>query len=155
MPKEIERKFLLKNDSWRNDVLSENKIIQGYLNSDKNRTVRVRVTNEKGYLTIKSKSTGSVRSEFEYEIPVNEATELIKLCDTPILSKTRHLVHHADHIWEVDVFEQENKGLEVAEIELNSEDESFEIPDWIGEEVTQDSRYFNSQLVSLPYSLWA
>ncbi len=154
MPLEIEKKYLLKNDSWKKEVISENKIIQGYLNSNKDRTVRVRITNKKGYLTIKSKSKGSVRSEFEYEIPVSEATELIELCEKPILAKTRYLVKRANHLWEIDIFEQENKGLEVAEIELKSKDEFFEIPEWIGEEVTHDSRYFNSQLVSIPYSNW-
>ncbi|MEN8928836.1 MAG: CYTH domain-containing protein [Flavobacteriales bacterium] len=154
MPQEIERKYLLKNNSWKSEVTSENKIVQGYLNSNPARTVRIRITNNIGFLTIKSKNKGSVRKEFEYEIPLKEAEELIQLCEKPIIEKTRFLVKREKHTWEIDVFDGENKGLTVAEIELTEENESFKIPDWIAKEVTSESKYFNSQLIANPFSKW-
>jgi len=151
---EIEKKFLIKNDNWKQFVSEEKEITQGYLNANPNRTVRVRITGKQGFLTIKSKSKGSVRSEFEYEIPIEDATELIELCEKPILSKTRFIVKFENHKWEIDVFEKENKGLVVAEIELSKEDEFFLTPDWIGKEVTEETKYYNLQLIENPYSEW-
>ncbi len=149
---EIERKFLLKNEDWRSEVASRTIIKQGYLNSDKERTVRIRVRNEKGYLTIKGESKNATRQEFEYEIPISDAESMLLLCKKPIIEKTRHLVLVDDKTWEIDDFAGENKGLILAEIELETEEEKFRIPSWVGEEVTQDSRYFNSNLITHPYS---
>ena len=149
---EIERKYLLKNEDWRSEVASRTIIKQGYLNSDKERTVRIRVRNEKGYLTIKGESKNATRQEFEYEIPISDAESLLLLCKKPIIEKTRHLVLVDDKTWEIDDFAGENKGLILAEIELETEEEKVRIPSWVGEEVTQDSRYFNSNLITHPYS---
>lgn len=154
MATEIERKYLLKNDSWKQEVSSKNNIVQGYLSSKPERTVRIRITNNKGFVTIKSKNIGSLRKEFEYEIPIEDAKELILLCEKPIIQKTRYLVEHYSHIWEIDIFEGENQGLEVAEIELSQENEEFSIPDWIGQEVTNESKYYNSQLIINPFMNW-
>ena len=128
---------------------------QGYLTSDPVRTVRVRIEGERAVITIKSKSTGATRGEWEYEIPVPDAAELLdRLCEQPLVEKVRHRIDHQGHTWEVDEFQGENAGLVVAEIELGSEDEAFEKPDWIGQEVTGDPRYYNSSLIRLPYSKW-
>lgn len=154
MATEIERKYLLKNDSWKQEVSSKNKIIQGYLSSKPERTVRIRITNNRGFVTIKSKNIGSLRKEFEYEIPIEDAEELILLCEKPIIQKTRYIVEHSSHIWEIDIFEGENQGLEVAEIELSQENEEFSIPNWIGQEVTNESKYYNSQLIINPFINW-
>tara|TARA_Y100000590_G_C15443722_1_gene909878 strand:+ start:377 stop:841 length:465 start_codon:yes stop_codon:yes gene_type:complete len=151
---EIERKFLLKNSDWRKLVEEENLIKQGYLNSNAERTVRVRVKNSMAYLTIKGKSQNTTRQEFEYEIPLADAESLLKLCEPPLIEKTRFIVNYQGKTWEIDEFEGENKGLTVAEIELSSEDESFDLPDWIGEEVSQDARYFNSSLIKKPFCSW-
>jgi adenylate cyclase len=151
---EIERKFLLKGDGWRG--LGQPTLMrQGYLTADPVRTVRVRIEGERAVITIKSKSTGASRGEWEYEIPVPDAAELLdQLCEQPLVEKTRHRIEHAGHTWEVDEFKGENAGLVVAEIELGSEDEAFEKPDWIGQEVTGEKRYYNSSLIRLPYSKW-
>ncbi len=154
MPQEIERKFLVKNDSWKAEAYKSITIKQGYLNSNPDRTVRVRITNEKAYLTIKSKSQGISRQEFEYEIPLDEAKELINLCEKPLIEKTRHKVKQGIHTWEVDVFDGKNKGLIIAEIELSDEEESFDKPNWIGKEVSDDNRYFNSNLIAKPFIYW-
>lgn len=151
---EIERKFLLKNTDWRKLVEEENLIKQGYLNSNAERTVRVRVKNSKAFLTIKGKSQNTTRQEFEYEIPLEDAESLLKLCERPLIEKTRFIVKYQGKTWEIDEFEGENKGLTVAEIELSSEDERFQLPDWIGEEVSQDARYFNSSLIKKPFISW-
>jgi len=151
---EIERKFLLKDESWRSEITQKTSIKQGYLNSEKVRTVRVRVKGQKGFLTIKGKNNNATRKEFEYEIPLSEAEEMLSLCEKPIIEKVRYEIINDKNLWEVDEFEGENKGLIVAEIELESEDESFEIPTWIGNEVTHDPRYFNSSLISHPYHKW-
>jgi adenylate cyclase len=128
---------------------------QGYLTSDPVRTVRVRIEGERAVITIKSKSTGATRGEWEYEIPVPDAAELLeRLCEQPLVEKVRHRIGYKGHTWEVDEFQGENAGLVVAEIELGSEDEAFEKPDWIGQEVTGDPRYYNSSLIRLPYSKW-
>jgi adenylate cyclase len=150
---EIERKFLLHDDGWRG-LGQPVRMRQGYLASDPVRTVRVRIEGERAVITIKSKSTGATRGEWEYEIPVPDAAELLDLCEKPLVEKVRHRIEHQGHTWEVDEFEGENAGLVVAEIELGSEDEAFEKPAWIGREVTGDKRYYNSSLIRLPYSTW-
>ena len=127
---------------------------QGYLNRDKERTVRVRVAGEQAFLTLKGLTTGASRAEFEYEIPVADAEQLLKLCDGPIVQKVRHAVVYQGFRWEVDEFLGENAGLVVAEVELQQEDQPFERPGWLGQEVTEDPRYFNSNLAANPYSAW-
>jgi len=151
---EIERKFLLNDDGWRG--LGQPTLMrQGYLTSDPARTVRVRIEGERAVITIKSKNTGATRGEWEYEIPVPDAAELLdRLCEQPLVEKTRHRIGYKGHTWEVDEFRGENAGLVVAEIELGSENEAFDKPDWIGREVTGDPRYYNSSLIRLPYSKW-
>ncbi len=152
MAKEIERKFLVK-DSWQPQ--SEGiKIAQGYLSTVPERTVRVRIKGDKGYLTIKGKNQGISRAEFEYEIPVQDAEELLQLAEQPILVKTRYLEKQGDFTWEVDVFAGENQGLVVAEIELPAEDAEFSRPAWLGQEVSGDVRYYNANLIKCPFSLW-
>lgn len=154
MPKEIERKFLLKNDNWKTQFSSQQIIKQGYLSTQKERTVRVRVIGEKGFLTIKGETIGLTRLEFEYEIPVDEANELLQLCEKPLIEKERFIVSKGKLNWEVDIFEGVNEGLNIAEVELEDENQQIEMPDWVGEEVTFDSRYFNSNLVILPFRKW-
>ena len=151
---EIERKFLLMGDAWR--TLGEPQLLrQGYLSSDPDRTVRVRIEGEKGSMTIKGRSTGATRGEWEYPIPLTDAAELLeRLCQQPIIEKYRRRIAYAGNIWEVDEFLGANAGLVVAEIELSSEDQHFDRPDWIGAEVTHERRYFNSSLIALPYCAW-
>jgi adenylate cyclase len=151
---EIERKFLLVGDGWR--ALGEPVLLrQGYLNADPARTVRVRIEGQGAALTIKSKNVGAVRGEWEYPIPVQDAAELLdNLCERPLIEKYRRRIALGGHTWEVDEFLGENAGLAVAEIELASEDAAFTKPDWIGEEVTGDPRYYNSSLIRLPFSQW-
>lgn len=149
---EIERKFLVQGHGWKTSagVLYR----QGYLNRDKNRTVRVRIAGDAAFLTVKGVSVGATRAEFEYAIPPADAQELLALCDGPLVEKTRHLVRVGDTLWEVDEFAGANAGLVVAEVELMAEDQPFARPDWLGEEVTHDARYFNSNLASHPFSRW-
>jgi adenylate cyclase len=151
---EIERKFLLANDGWR--TLGQPVLLrQGYLSSQAERVVRVRVEGEAAYITIKGRSTGATRGEWEYPIPLADANELLDtLCEQPLIEKYRRRVEFAGKVWEVDEFLGANAPLVVAEIELRSEDEPFERPDWIGEEVTGDPRYFNSALGRHPFSQW-
>ncbi|HBI68330.1 MAG TPA: adenylate cyclase [Massilia sp.] len=151
---EIERKFLVEGEAWR--TLGQATLLrQGYLSLDPARTVRVRIDGEQAFITIKGKSVGASRGEWEYPIPVPEAAELLDgLCQQPLVEKVRHRIASGPHTWEVDEFLGANAGLVVAEIELGSEDEAFEKPDWIGREVTGDARYFNSRLISHPYSQW-
>ena len=151
---EIERKFLLAGDAWR--ALGEPVLLrQGYLSSDPERTVRVRVEGGQGMLTIKGRSVGAVRGEWEYPIPLPDANDLLdRLCQQPLIEKYRRRIAVGKHLWEVDEFLGANEGLVVAEIELGAEDEAFDKPGWVGEEVTHERRYFNSSLVSLPYSRW-
>lgn len=154
---EIERKFLVKSDLWQQQPgLSVTHIRQGYLISDEGRTVRVRWRNGKGYLTVKGKpATGSIaRLEYEYEIPGSDAEALLLLCSRPLIEKKRWLLANGTHTWEIDVFEGENTGLTVAEIELGSETEDFGKPEWLGEEVTYDKRYSNAALSRVPFSQW-
>ncbi|MEP6505223.1 MAG: CYTH domain-containing protein [Betaproteobacteria bacterium] len=149
---EIERKFLVVGDDWRQAPAVP--YAQGYLNRDKQRTVRVRIVRDQAWLTVKGASVGATRAEFEYAIPVADAEQLLALCDGPLVRKTRRVVVHAGATWEIDEFEGDNAGLVVAEIELASEDAAFEAPPWLGAEVTHDPRYFNSNLASAPYSTW-
>lgn len=151
---EIERKFLLQGEGWRG--LGQSTLLrQGYLNSHKERTVRVRIAGDAAFLTIKSANVGARRGEWEYPIPVAEAAELLDgLCEQPLIEKYRHRIALGGHVWEVDEFLGANAGLVVAEIELASEDEAFDKPDWIGAEVTGDVRYLNSNLIKQPYSTW-
>lgn len=150
---EIERKFLVNNDDWRR-LGTPVHYAQGYLVADGERTVRVRVAGANGFITIKGQSQGISRLEFEYLIPREEALEMLQLCVSPMIEKYRTKVRHEGKIWEIDEFEGDNKGLIMAEIELKSEDETFSIPPWIGEEVTGDVRYFNSQLAVYPFKNW-
>ena len=152
MATEIERKFLVQGTQWRNGTGT--KIKQGYLNRDKARTVRVRVRADHAFLTVKGLTQGASRAEFEYEVPLADAEELLKLSDGPIIEKTRYVVVHEGSKWEVDEFEGDNSGLVVAEIELQSQDEQFSRPQWLGREVTDDNRYYNSSLASHPYRDW-
>lgn len=155
MATEIERKFLVLNDSWRAGVAGQAHYRQGYLANSAGASVRVRVAGGKGYLNIKSMTLGVRRHEFEYLIPVAEAEEMLNhLCVGPLIEKVRYRVPYGDHLWEIDVFEGDNAGLLVAEIELQAEDECFELPPWAGEEVSHDSRYYNVCLAQHPYKEW-
>ncbi|TKG90378.1 CYTH domain-containing protein [Puteibacter caeruleilacunae] len=152
MATEIERKFLINHNKsipFGKGV----KMVQAYLCADKSRTVRVRIAGDQGFLTIKGPTQGVSRKEFEYEIPVAEAIELLPLCDA-VVEKIRHCISYQGKVWEVDVFSGDNDGLILAEIELSSEDEKFELPEWIGEEVSGDKRYFNSYLSRIPFKNW-
>ena len=151
---EIERKFLVKNDDWRE--LGEGELFrQGYLSTDIERTVRIRTIRHRGYLTIKGISKDSRRNEFEYDIPFEEANWMLDtLCKRPLIEKTRYKIKDKDLIWEVDEFWGENEGLILAEVELISADQSISIPDWIGREVTENAAYYNANLVKHPYSQW-
>ena len=151
---EIERKFLLKNNSWKKEVKETISIRQGYLNSEIERTIRIRIQGERGVLTIKGKNQNVTRKEFEYQIPLDDALHLISMCEKPIIEKTRFLIPSNRSTWEIDVFDGENKGLVIAEIELSSEEESFDIPNWLGKEVSSESKYYNSSLITNPYSKW-
>jgi len=154
MGKEIERKFLVSGEAWRS--LGEGiRYRQGYLSTVKERTVRVRTIGDKGYLTIKGVTQGFTRVEYEYEIPIEDANaQLDDLCERPLIDKVRYKIPYGDHTWEVDEFFAENAGLVIAEVELESEDQPFEKPEWIGEEVSDDSRYFNANLIANPYQQW-
>ena len=153
---EIERKFLVCNDGYRREAFGSSRIKQGYICSERGRTVRVRIRDDKGYLTIKGASDekGLSRYEFEKEILLDEAEQLLKLCEPGMIDKTRFLVKSGSHTFEVDEFYGENEGLVIAEVELRSEDEPFEKPDFIGREVTGDRRYYNSHLLKHPFSAW-
>ncbi|PKN69848.1 MAG: adenylate cyclase [Deltaproteobacteria bacterium HGW-Deltaproteobacteria-12] len=149
---EIERKFLVQGDAWRTD--QGVRIRQGYLNRDKERTVRVRIAGSKAFLTVKGVNTGASRTEFEYEIPVVDAEQLLLICEGPLIEKIRHTVADAGMLWEIDEFSGANEGLIVAEIELERENQYWKRPAWLGEEVTDDPRYFNSNLCNHPYCTW-
>ena len=152
MALEIERKFLVKGDTWRDAPAVY--FSQGYLNRAKERTVRIRVAAERGFLTVKGANKGATRAEFEYEIPLADAKELLALCDGPLIEKYRRELSCDGALWEIDEFLGENIGLVVAEIELESENQSFSRPSWLGEEVTDNPRYYNSNLSSHPYRKW-
>lgn len=157
MPVEIERKFLVASESWRAHASCATPIRQGYLHADARKAVRVRLKGQQGVLTIKGSAdaTGIARAEFEYIIPAQDAQQLLDtLCVPGKIEKVRHLVEHAGKQWEVDVFEGENAGLVVAELELSAVEEDFERPPWLGQEVSHDARYLNAQLAKLPFTRW-
>jgi adenylate cyclase len=155
MPQEIERKFLVK-EGFKQFAFTHTRITQGYLSSIPERIVRIRINGEKGFITIKGVSnlSGMSRYEWEKEIPVQEARELLALCEPGVIDKTRYLVQVGKFTFEVDEFYGENEGLVIAEVELSSEEELFEKPDWLGKEVTGDKRYYNSKLAKNPFSKW-
>ncbi|WP_047548835.1 CYTH domain-containing protein [Psychroserpens sp. Hel_I_66] len=154
---EIERKFLVTSEDFKKDSFKHTRIIQGFLNTHPDRTVRVRVKGDQGFVTVKGKSTenGLSRYEWEKEISKQDAESLLKLCEKGVIDKVRYEVNIGQHVFEVDVFSAENKGLIVAEVELNHEDENYKIPDWLGEEVTGNKRYYNSQLSKHPFKDWS
>lgn len=151
---EIERKFLVRGEEWKS--LGEGVLLrQGYLSSQPERIVRVRIEGDRAVMTIKGRSVGASRGEWEYPLPMQDAQVFLdQLCERPIIEKHRYRIVHEGMTWEVDEFMGENAGLVVAEIELESEEQGFEKPEWVGEEVTQDARYFNSNLLRHPYSRW-
>jgi adenylate cyclase len=154
MGKEIERKFLVKGDVWR-DLAKGTSYRQGYLNSAKERTVRIRTINDQAFLTVKGLTVGATRAEYEYEIPLADCNAMLDaLAEKPIIEKKRYKVPSAGLTWEIDEFFGENAGLIVAEVELESEGQAFRKPEWVGEEVTADPRYFNSNLIKHPYTRW-
>ena len=154
MPKEIERKFLVVDDSWRKNA--EGTVFrQGFLSTDKERVVRIRVAGSIGFITIKGIAQGVTRTEYEYEIPLHDAeTMLNELCIRPFIEKTRFRIEYEGLVWEVDEFHGDNQGLIVAEVELQSEDQKFALPPWAGDEVSDNPKYFNSNLIHTPYSRW-
>ncbi|HZH69730.1 MAG TPA: CYTH domain-containing protein [Flavobacteriaceae bacterium] len=156
MTQEIERKFLVLSEDFKNEAVSHTRIVQGFLNRDPNRTVRVRLKGDKGYLTVKGKTnaTGTTRSEWETEISRADATHLLTLCEAGVIEKIRYEIPVGRHCFEVDEFLGENQGLILAEIELQAENETFQKPNWLGNEVTGDVRYYNSQLSLTPYREW-
>lgn len=153
---EIERKFLVLSSAFKKESHKKYKIKQGFLNSHKERTVRIRTTDTKGYLTVKgiSNNSGTSRFEWEKEITITDAEHLLKLCESGIIDKTRYLVKYKDYLFEIDEFYGNNAGLIIAEIELKAENETFEKPDWLGKEVTGKVKYYNSQLSKNPYKNW-
>ena len=155
MANEIERKFLVKGE-FKNLASKATRIVQGYLSSIPERTVRVRIKGDKGYITIKGigNASGASRYEWEKEIPASEVEDLLKICEPGVIDKTRYLVKVDNHTFEVDEFYGDNMGLVLAELELSSEDESFQKPHWLGEEVTGDTKYFNSMLMKNPFTKW-
>ena len=155
MATEIEHKFLLRNDRWRSQVERSARLRQGYLTSDARCSVRVRIAESQGFLNLKSGTLGIQRSEYEYPIPLADAEEILDtLCEKPLLEKTRYYLHFGEHLWEIDEFAGDNAGLIVAEVELSRIDELFARPDWLGEDVSHDIRYYNSQLARHPYRNW-
>lgn len=143
---EIEHKYLVKGDSYRWESTEKSEIMQGFLSRNPERTVRVRIRDDKGFITIKGKGTGASHPEFEYEVPLEDAMHMITLCEPPVIVKTRYIVEHKGNRWEVDEFHDALQGLVIAELEVPSEDCTFPLPDFIGKEVTGDPRYYNSQL---------
>ncbi|WP_460035549.1 CYTH domain-containing protein [Methylothermus subterraneus] len=155
MALEIERKFKVLNDSWRPHATHAVRLRQGYLNGAEKCSVRVRTALGRGWLNIKSATLGAKRHEYEYEIPYGDAEELLNtLCRRPLIEKVRHFVSFGDHLWEIDVFEGDNQGLVLAEIELSHPEEEFARPSWLGQEVTNDPRYYNTYLAQTPFKLW-
>lgn len=156
MSVEIERKFLVLDDSWRNDVTSSMRLRQGYLAADEDLSIRVRLAGDTATLTIKKRINDARRLEFEYEIPAEDAHALLdRVCRRLLIEKTRHILDHGGATWEIDVFEGDNGGLVVAEVELDHESRLLEKPTWAGKEVTGDSRYYNASLVSRPFRDWS
>ena len=153
MATEIERKFLVNGTDWR--AAEQTYYCQGYLNRDKHRTVRVRVAGNVAMLTVKGLTTGASREEYEYTIPVEDAKAMLKLCDGPLVEKNRRVIAYGGLNWEVDEFLGDNEGLVVAEVELESETQAIDPPEWVGTEITDDPRYFNSNLSATPFKTWA
>ncbi|WP_273273208.1 CYTH domain-containing protein [Maribacter polysiphoniae] len=153
---EIERKYLVKDISYREVAISQKRIVQGFLNTDPNRTVRVRIKGDEGFLTVKgiSNASGTTRFEWETGIKVGEAEALLQLCEPSVIDKIRYEIPNGKYLFEVDEFHGANEGLTIAEIELENEKDFFEHPDWLGEEVTGDIRYYNSQLSKNPFTEW-
>jgi adenylate cyclase len=152
---EIERKVLVRGEGWRAHGAGV-PYRQGYLSTLPERSVRVRLARDKGYLTIKGITVGAARAEYEYEIPASEAGEMLdNLCKRPLIEKTRYRVDHQGLTWEVDEFDGDNAGLIIAEVELAEEDQAVSLPDWVGEEVTGDKRYYNASLIADPYKNWS
>jgi len=152
---EIERKFLLRNEEWRQQSTSKTHLVQGYLSVSPEATVRIRIVGDGAFLTLKGKRSNYSATEFEYPVPVDDAHEILKqMCVHPPVEKWRHIVKHQGHVWEIDEFLGANAGLYVAEIELESAASEFSRPDWLGEEVSRDPRYTNASLVQHPYSTW-
>lgn len=155
MATEIERKFLVTNDRWRDAVVRSAVYRQGYLESNPRVSIRVRIEDDQARLNIKSGTLGIERLEYEYPLPLADAEEMLdRLADGPLVEKTRHFVEHQGHTWEIDVFAGDNQGLVVAEIELSSPDEAFARPDWLGAEVSHEKRYYNVMLTRHPYRDW-
>ncbi len=155
MATEIERKFLVRDERWRRQADQGTEIRQGYLAGSEKGSIRIRVAGGKAFLNIKSATLGVRRLEYDYPIPVPEAVEMLeRLCEKPLIEKIRYRVPYGGHIWEIDVFGGANEGLVVAEIELEEEGEEFSLPEWVGEEVSHDPRYYNTCLVSYPYREW-
>jgi CYTH domain-containing protein len=155
MAEEIERKFLVAGDEWRRLAVSSQMLRQGYLSTVKERTVRVRLVDGAGFLTVKGITLGATRAEFEYPVPGDDAAAMLDdLCERPLVEKTRHLVEHEGLTWEIDEFAGVNEGLIVAEVELDADDQDVPLPTWVGAEVTDDPRYFNANLIAHPYSEW-
>lgn len=155
MATEIERKFLVKDDSWRSAIESQASLVQGYLAESAGVTVRVRIKDAAAYLTVKGATTGISRSEYEYPIPLADARAMLQeLAAYPLIEKTRYRVRSGGHLWDLDLFDGANAGLALAEIELGSEDEAFALPAWAGEEVSDDPRYYNLNLARHPYGSW-
>jgi CYTH domain-containing protein len=146
---EIERKFLVRDDSW-NDGSPGVRIAQGYLTMDPDRTVRVRLAGDNAWLTVKGRTFGITRTEFEYPVPPDDARDLLEMCLPSVIDKTRHRIEFRGHVWEVDVFHGANEGLVIAEVELADENVSPELPPWVGQEVSDDERYYNANLASRP-----
>jgi CYTH domain-containing protein len=155
MPHEIERKYLVKGEDWRVPGTGI-PYRQGYLSTLPERTVRVRLIRDKGYLTVKGISVGARRAEYEYEISAGEASEMLdNLCERPLIEKTRYRLEHHGLTWEVDEFDGDNAGLIIAEVELDDEDQAITLPDWVGKEVTGERRYYNASLIAEPYTGWS
>ena len=155
MPIEIERKFLLADERWREQVVRSSRIRQGYMGKADKASVRIRIQGASANINIKSATLNMRRQEYEYGIPLNEAEEMLDtLCNQPQIDKTRFIVEHQGHTWEIDEFYGDNEGLLVAEVELDSEEEAFSRPEWLGEEVTEDPRYYNVNLIKHPFNNW-
>lgn len=159
MGTEIERKFLIKSDEWKKYVTETHIIKQGYLQSgleaSQKSSVRIRISNKTANINVKSAELSMVRQEFEYDIPLHDAEEMLRtLCADVVIEKTRYYVPYNSHLWEIDIFDGENKGLQMAEIELGDLDEAFEKPDWLGDEVSHDKHYYNNYLIKNPYNKW-
>lgn len=156
MAVEIEKKYLVINDNWRKFVTKSDTYIQGYFSTDESCSIRIRISEKKATLNIKSATLGVTRTEYDYPVPLDDAKDMLNsLCIKPLIEKTRYQVPYENHIWEIDVFAGENEGLIVAEVELESANESITLPDWIGEDVSDEIRYYNVCLVNHPYKNWS